>query len=88
MQTPETNPEGYRRSAPIHFAEGLKGRLLIIHGTGERNTHLQIVEGLVDRLIECHMERTRRAPSPVRPADEAGRSGRGRRVAWTPPSHS
>lgn len=52
MQTPETNPEGYRRSAPIHFAEGLKGNLLIIHGTGERNTHLQIVEGLVDRLIE------------------------------------
>jgi dipeptidyl-peptidase-4 len=30
----------------------LKGKLLIIHGTGERNTHLQIVEGLVDRLIE------------------------------------
>jgi dipeptidyl-peptidase 4 len=52
MQTRETNPDGYRRSAPIHFAEGLKGRLLIIHGTGERNTHLQIVEGLVDRLIE------------------------------------
>ncbi len=52
MQTPETNPEGYRRSAPIHFAEGLKGDLLIIHGTGESNTHLQIVEGLVDRLIE------------------------------------
>lgn len=52
MQTPETNPDGYRRSAPIHYAEGLKGKLLIIHGTGERNTHLQIVEGLVDRLIE------------------------------------
>lgn len=52
MQTPETNPDGYRRSAPIHFAEGLQGRLLIVHGTGESNTHLQIVEGLVDRLIE------------------------------------
>lgn len=52
MQTRETNPEGYQRAAPINFAEGLKGRLLIIHGTGERNTHLQIVEGLVDRLIE------------------------------------
>jgi dipeptidyl-peptidase-4 len=52
MQTPETNPDGYRRSAPIHFAEGLQGRLLIIHGTGESNTHLQIVEGLVDRLVE------------------------------------
>ncbi len=52
MQTPETNPDGYRRAAPIHYAEGLKGKLLIIHGTGENNTHLQIVEGLVDRLIE------------------------------------
>jgi len=52
MQTPEVNPEGYRQSAPINFAEGLKGNLLIIHGTGETNTHLQITEGLVDRLIE------------------------------------
>ncbi len=52
METRETNPEGYRRSAPINFAEGLKGDLLIIHGTGETNTHLEIVEGLVDRLIE------------------------------------
>jgi len=52
METRETNPDGYRRSAPINFAEGLKGDLLIIHGTGETNTHLQITEGLVDRLIE------------------------------------
>jgi dipeptidyl-peptidase-4 len=52
METRETNPEGYRRSAPINFAEGLKGNLLIVHGTGETNTHLQITEGLVDRLIE------------------------------------
>jgi dipeptidyl-peptidase-4 len=52
METPEVNPEGYRQSAPINFAEGLQGDLLIIHGTGETNTHLQITEGLVDRLIE------------------------------------
>jgi dipeptidyl-peptidase-4 len=52
METPEVNPEGYRQSAPINFAEGLKGDLLIIHGTGETNTHLEITEGLVDRLIE------------------------------------
>lgn len=52
MSTREVNPEGYQQSAPIHFAEGLKGDLLIIHGSGERNTHVQIVEGLVDRLIE------------------------------------
>lgn len=52
MRTREENPEGYSKSAPINYAEGLKGHLLIVHGTGETNTHLQITEGLVDRLIE------------------------------------
>lgn len=52
MRTRETNPEGYQKSAPINYADGLQGDLLIIHGSGETNTHLQIVEGLVDRLIE------------------------------------
>ncbi len=52
MRTPEVNPEGYHNAAAINFAEGLRGNLLIIHGTGETNTHIQITEGLVDRLIE------------------------------------
>ena len=38
--------------APITYAEGLRGDLLIIVGTGETNTHVEITEGLVDRLIE------------------------------------
>ncbi|MGE0145124.1 MAG: DPP IV N-terminal domain-containing protein [Planctomycetota bacterium] len=52
MRDREVNAEGYRRSAPIGFAEGLRGDLLIVHGSGELNTHVQIIEGLVDRLIE------------------------------------
>ena len=52
MRSREVNPEGYERSAPINFAEGLKGKLLIVTGSGETNTHVQIIEGLVDRLIE------------------------------------
>ena len=52
METRETNPDGYHEASAINYAEGLKGNLLIIHGTGETNTHLQMVEGLVDRLIE------------------------------------
>ena len=51
MRHREANPEGYERSAPINFAEGLKGKLLIMTGSGETNTHIQIIEGLVDRLI-------------------------------------
>lgn len=51
MRTREVNPEGYEKSAPINFAEGLQGKLLIMTGSGETNTHIQIIEGLVDRLI-------------------------------------
>ncbi len=51
MRTREVNPDGYEKSAPINFAEGLQGKLLIITGSGETNTHIQIIEGLVDRLI-------------------------------------
>jgi len=52
MRTPDVNPEGYRQAAAINYADGLQGRLLIITGSGETNTHIQIIEGLVDRLIE------------------------------------
>lgn len=52
MHDRTVNPEGYARSAPLHFAEGLRGDLLIVTGSGETNTHIQIIEGLVDRLIE------------------------------------
>ena len=52
MRTRESNPDGYERAAAINYADGLKGKLLIITGSGETNTHIQIIEGLVDRLIE------------------------------------
>jgi dipeptidyl-peptidase-4 len=52
MRTPEENPEGYRTCAPITYADGLRGDLLIITGSGETNTHVEITEGLVDRLVE------------------------------------
>jgi dipeptidyl-peptidase-4 len=52
MRTPQENPEGYKLAAPLNYAEGLKGDLLIVHGTGDGNSHLQITELLVNRLIE------------------------------------
>jgi dipeptidyl-peptidase-4 len=52
MRTREVNPEGYETAAAINYAAGLQGKLLIITGSGETNTHIQIIEGLVDRLIE------------------------------------
>jgi dipeptidyl-peptidase-4 len=52
MRTREVNPEGYEKAAAINYAEGLKGKLLIMTGSGETNTHIQIIEGLVDHLIK------------------------------------
>lgn len=52
MGLPKDNAEGYRRGSPIHFAEGLRGRLLIVHGSGDDNVHYQGTEKLVNRLVE------------------------------------
>jgi dipeptidyl-peptidase 4 len=52
MGLPTDNAEGYRIGSPISFAEGLKGKLLVVHGTGDDNVHAQGTERLVNRLIE------------------------------------
>jgi dipeptidyl-peptidase 4 len=51
MGTPQGNAEGYKLGSPINFAEGLKGHLLIVHGSGDDNVHYQGTERLVNRLI-------------------------------------
>ena len=37
MGTPETNPEGYKKSSVLHHADFLKGSLLIMHGMADDN---------------------------------------------------
>jgi dipeptidyl-peptidase-4 len=44
--------EQYRLASPISYAEGLRGRLLIVHGSGDDNVHYQGAERLVNRLVE------------------------------------
>jgi dipeptidyl-peptidase-4 len=51
MGLPDENAEGYRVGSAINFAEGLTGKLLIIHGSGDDNVHYQGTERLVNRLV-------------------------------------
>jgi dipeptidyl-peptidase 4 len=51
MGLPAENERGYYIGSPINFAEGLRGRLLLIHGTGDDNVHLQGTERLINRLV-------------------------------------
>jgi dipeptidyl-peptidase-4 len=54
MGLPQDNAEDYRQGSPITHAEGLKGNLLIVHGSGDDNCHAQGMEKLVNRLIELN----------------------------------
>jgi dipeptidyl-peptidase-4 len=54
MGLPKENPEDYRQSSPITHAAGLRGNLLIVHGTGDDNCHYQGTELLANRLIELN----------------------------------
>jgi len=33
MDTPQTNPEGYKKASTLNYVDNLEGKLLIIHGT-------------------------------------------------------
>jgi dipeptidyl-peptidase-4 len=52
MGLPLQNVEGYRSSSAINFAEGLRGHLLVVHGSGDDNVHYAGTELLLNRLIE------------------------------------
>ena len=54
MGLPSQNTEGFRNGSPINFAEGLQGKLLLVHGTGDDNVHYQGTERLINRLIQLN----------------------------------
>ncbi|HEV2862798.1 MAG TPA: prolyl oligopeptidase family serine peptidase [Pyrinomonadaceae bacterium] len=65
LNEPQDDPEAYRRSSPIYFAEGLRGQLLICHGMVDTNVHFQDTVRLVERLIELRKENWELAVYPV-----------------------
>ena len=52
MQTPQMNPEGYRKGSPITYADQIDGNYLLVHGTGDDNVHFQNSIDLVNKLVE------------------------------------
>jgi len=52
LNTPQSDSEAFKRSSPLHFAENLKGHLLICHGVLDSNVHFQDTVQLVQKLIE------------------------------------
>jgi dipeptidyl-peptidase-4 len=51
MGLPQQNAAGYDSASAISHAEGLRGHLLVVHGSGDDNVHFQGSQRLLNRLI-------------------------------------
>lgn len=51
---PQDHPEEWKQSSPITFAGQLKGKLLVVHGTGDDNVHYQGTEALINALVAAN----------------------------------
>ncbi len=48
------NREDYTQGSPITHVEGLRGNLLLVHGTGDDNVHYQNSEALINAMIKAN----------------------------------
>lgn len=53
---PQDNPAGYDDNSPIFFADKLKGKLLIAHGTADDNVHVQNAYEMIEKLIVANKD--------------------------------
>lgn len=51
MRTPLENENGYDSNSPINFVKELKGKYLLIHGSGDDNVHYQNTMEMVNSLV-------------------------------------
>ncbi|MBO0590669.1 S9 family peptidase [Cellulophaga sp. E16_2] len=54
MQTPQENPSGYDDNSPFNYPELLKGKYLLVHGTGDDNVHVQNTMRMVEALVQAN----------------------------------
>ena len=52
MGLPQDNAEGYDNNSPINFVKDIKGKYLIVHGTGDDNVHFENTVMMLDELIK------------------------------------
>jgi dipeptidyl-peptidase-4 len=48
------NREGYDRGSPLSYVKGLRGHLLLIHGSGDDNVHYQNSQMLINALVAAN----------------------------------
>nr|WP_288833358.1 S9 family peptidase [uncultured Flavobacterium sp.] len=56
MHTPQENASGYDDNSPINFANRLKGKYLLIHGSADDNVHVQNSMEMMNALIKSNKQ--------------------------------
>jgi dipeptidyl-peptidase-4 len=51
---PDQNKAGYDRGSPLTYVNGLRGNLLLVHGSGDDNVHFQNSEMLINALVSAN----------------------------------
>jgi dipeptidyl aminopeptidase/acylaminoacyl peptidase len=65
LNYPNTDPDAYRKSSPIYYANNLQDRLLMLHGMVDDNVQFQDVVRLSQKFIELGKENWELAVFPV-----------------------
>ena len=56
MQTPQENASGYDDNSPFNYPELLKGKYLLVHGSGDDNVHVQNTMRMVEALVQANKD--------------------------------
>jgi dipeptidyl-peptidase-4 len=56
LKTPQENAAGYDDNSPVTHAAKLKGKYLLVHGTGDDNVHFQNAVAMQDALIRANRQ--------------------------------
>ncbi|MFM2286312.1 MAG: hypothetical protein RLZZ543_1809 [Bacteroidota bacterium] len=56
MQTPAENESGYDDNSPINHVARLKGKYMLVHGTGDDNVHFQNSAEMVTALVKANKQ--------------------------------
>lgn len=56
MRTPQENPKGYDDNSPINFTDRIKGKYLLVHGTGDDNVHFQNSTQMITALVKSNID--------------------------------